>query len=65
MLDFSKVEAGKLEVEHDLFDIEKVLDNVPRWSRRAQRQGLELVFRPGGRRAALCGGRRAARGARC
>ncbi|MFO1244440.1 MAG: response regulator [Ramlibacter sp.] len=45
VLDFSKVEAGKLEVEHDLFDIEKVLDNVATLvAEKCNAKGLELVF---------------------
>ena len=44
ILDFSKVEAGKLEVAHDRFGLRVVLDDVvDLLAGSAQRKGLELV----------------------
>ncbi|MBB5206072.1 PAS domain S-box-containing protein [Inhella inkyongensis] len=45
VLDFSKVEAGRLEVERIEFDLEKVLDNLSTLvAEKAQAKGLELIF---------------------
>jgi len=45
VLDFSKVEAGKLTIEQSDFKIEEVLDNVATLiSEKANAKGLELVF---------------------
>ncbi|MGE0498827.1 MAG: response regulator [Ramlibacter sp.] len=45
VLDFSKVEAGKLDIEQEAFDVEKVLDNVATLiAEKCHAQGLELVF---------------------
>jgi two-component system, sensor histidine kinase and response regulator len=45
ILDYSKIEAGKLNIEHIDFELHKVLDNVASLiSEKAQSKGLELVF---------------------
>ncbi len=45
VLDFSKVEAGKLEIEREAFDLEKVLDTVSTLvAEKSMAKGLELVF---------------------
>jgi two-component system sensor histidine kinase/response regulator len=45
ILDYSKIEAGKLNVERIEFDLETVLDNVASLiSEKAFAKGLELVF---------------------
>ena len=45
VLDFSKVEAGKLEVENVSFNLDKVLENVGNViSEKAATKGLELIF---------------------
>jgi PAS domain S-box-containing protein len=45
VLDYSKIEAGKLELEHIEFDLDKVLDNVANVIQLgAVEKGLELVF---------------------
>ena len=45
ILDMSKIEAGKLSVEHTDFDLDKVLDNVGNLiSEKASAKGLELIF---------------------
>jgi two-component system, sensor histidine kinase and response regulator len=45
VLDFSKVEAGKLDLEHTEFELEKLLDNTANLiSEKSHAKGLELVF---------------------
>ena len=45
ILDYSKVEAGKLRLEHIEFDLDAVLDNVANLiSEKAASKGLELLF---------------------
>ncbi|MDO8311762.1 MAG: response regulator [Sideroxyarcus sp.] len=45
ILDVSKIEAGKLMVEHTEFELEKVLDNVASLiAEKTSSKGLELVF---------------------
>jgi two-component system sensor histidine kinase/response regulator len=45
ILDFSKVEAGKLDIEHVDFELEKLLDNVANvLTEKSNAKGLELVF---------------------
>jgi len=45
ILDLSKIEAGKLTVEHTEFELEKVLDNVANLlAEKTSTKGLELVF---------------------
>jgi PAS domain S-box-containing protein len=45
ILDLSKIEAGKLTVEHTEFELEKVLDNVADLiADKTSSKGLELVF---------------------
>ena len=45
ILDLSKIEAGKLAVEHTEFELEKVLDNVANLiGEKTSAKGLELVF---------------------
>ncbi len=45
ILDISKIEAGKLAVEHTEFELEKVLDNVANLiAEKTSAKGLELVF---------------------
>ncbi|WP_198674868.1 PAS domain S-box protein [Rhodoferax ferrireducens] len=45
ILDLSKIEAGKLTVEHTEFELEKVLDNVANLiAAKTAAKGLELVF---------------------
>ena len=45
ILDLSKIEAGKLTVEHTEFELEKVLDNVANLiAEKTSAKGLELVF---------------------
>ena len=45
ILDLSKIEAGKLAVEHTEFELEKVLDNVANLMiEKTSAKGLELVF---------------------
>ncbi len=45
ILDYSKIEAGKLDVEHIEFQLDKVLDNVASLiSEKATAKGLELLF---------------------
>lgn len=45
VLDFSKIETGKLTVERTEFDLEQVLNNVANMiSEKASAKGLELVF---------------------
>ncbi|MFA7300314.1 MAG: response regulator, partial [Sideroxydans sp.] len=45
ILDFSKIEACKLEVEHTVFELEKVLDNVADLiAEKTSAKGLELIF---------------------
>jgi PAS domain S-box-containing protein len=45
ILDFSKVEAGKLDVEHVPFRLDEVLDNVSsQVAQKAADKGIELVF---------------------
>ncbi len=47
ILDFSKVEAGKLELESIEFDLEEVFENLAALTaERAGAKGLELVFDP-------------------
>jgi two-component system sensor histidine kinase/response regulator len=44
ILDLSKIEAGKLHLEHSDFEIERVIDNVVNLVRdRAEAKGIELV----------------------
>ena len=48
ILDVSKIEAGKLDVEHIEFELEKVLDNVANLiAEKAAAKGLELVIEVG------------------
>ncbi len=48
ILDVSKIEAGKLDVEHIEFELEKVLDNVANLiAEKAATKGLELVIEVG------------------
>ena len=45
ILDLSKIDAGKMIVEHTEFDLEQVLDNVTNLiSERAAAKGLELII---------------------
>ena len=45
ILDYSKIEAGKLDVEHIEFQLDKVLDDVANLiSEKAAAKGLELLF---------------------
>src|SRR5262249_22964506 len=45
VLDFSKIESGKLTVERVEFDLDKVLENVTNLiAEKAEEKGLELVF---------------------
>jgi PAS domain S-box-containing protein len=45
ILDLSKIEAGKLTVEHTEFELEKVLENVANLiAEKTSAKGLELVF---------------------
>ena len=45
ILDYSKIEAGKLSIESIEFDLDKVLDNVANLiGEKATAKGLELVF---------------------
>ncbi|MCJ0763493.1 response regulator [Variovorax terrae] len=45
ILDFSKVEAGKLDIEQADFELEKLLDNVANLlTEKSNAKGLELVF---------------------
>ena len=45
ILDVSKIEAGKLSIEHIAFDLEKLLGNVSNLiSEKVAAKGLELVF---------------------
>ena len=45
ILDLSKVEAGKLDIEAVDFDLDKVLENVGNLiSEKASAKGLELIF---------------------
>ncbi|MBV6342699.1 ATP-binding protein [Candidatus Magnetobacterium casense] len=45
MLDLSKIEAGKLELEIIDFDIERVMDNiVTMLAARAEEKGIEIMF---------------------
>jgi two-component system sensor histidine kinase/response regulator len=45
ILDYSKIEAGKLPLEHIEFELEKVLDNVANLiAEKTAAKGLELVF---------------------
>jgi two-component system sensor histidine kinase/response regulator len=45
ILDYSKIEAGKMEVEHIEFDLDRVLDNVVSLiGDKAASKGLSLVF---------------------
>lgn len=45
ILDYSKIEAGKLSIENIEFDLQQVLDNVANLvSEKAATKGLELVF---------------------
>jgi two-component system sensor histidine kinase/response regulator len=48
ILDLSKIEAGKLTVEHTEFELEKVLDNIADLiADKTTSKGLELVFNIG------------------
>ncbi|MFY8042952.1 MAG: histidine kinase dimerization/phospho-acceptor domain-containing protein, partial [Rhodoferax sp.] len=45
ILDYSKIEAGKLNIEHIEFELDKVLETVAGLvSEKAASKGLELVF---------------------
>ena len=45
ILDFSKVEAGKLRIEHAEFELDKLIDNVAALiAQKSAAKGLELVF---------------------
>ncbi|OYU44023.1 MAG: sensor protein, partial [Burkholderiales bacterium PBB4] len=45
ILDYSKIEAGKLHIEHIEFELDKVLEDVASLvSEKANSKGLELVF---------------------
>jgi signal transduction histidine kinase/DNA-binding response OmpR family regulator/HPt (histidine-containing phosphotransfer) domain-containing protein len=45
ILDVSKIEAGRLEIEHTAFDLDEVLDNVATVTgHRAQHKGLEFLI---------------------
>lgn len=45
ILDISKIEAGKLQVEHTDFEVEKVLDSVANLiAEKTAAKGLELIF---------------------
>ncbi len=45
ILDYSKIEAGKLDIEHIEFQLDKVLDDVANLiSEKAAAKGLELLF---------------------
>jgi two-component system sensor histidine kinase/response regulator len=45
VLDISKIEAGKLEIEHVPFELESVMDNVTNFiAEKADAKGLELLF---------------------
>jgi two-component system sensor histidine kinase/response regulator len=45
VLDYSKIEAGKLTIEHRDFELEKLLENVANLiNEKAAAKGLELVF---------------------
>ncbi len=45
ILDLSKIEAGKLTVEHAEFELEKVLDNIADLiAEKTSAKGLELIF---------------------
>ena len=45
ILDYSKIEAGRMEVERVVFDLEDVLENVANlFSARIEEKGLELFF---------------------
>ncbi len=45
ILDYSKIEAGKLELESTDFDLEELLDDtVIAFSPKAQEKGLELIY---------------------
>jgi two-component system, sensor histidine kinase and response regulator len=46
MLDFSRIEAGKLELDHEPFDIrERLMDTLRTMALRAHTRGLELAVR--------------------
>jgi len=45
VLDLSKIEAGKLELEHDVFQVEEVASSIlDILSLKAQDKGIELLF---------------------
>ena len=45
ILDYSKIEAGKFELDEDAFDLTAVLDRLAAiLSTRAHEKGLELLF---------------------
>jgi len=45
LLDFSKLESGKLEIEHEMFDLNEVLEQVASVvGVKVQEKGLELIF---------------------